>query len=133
MIRTEPLEATTLALPSGSEVTVPTVDETLRIKAFLVVRRNQTRDHLDLAALADRVGVERAAEVLGGIDAYYADQNQSGDGIASQLVRQLSDPRPADASVTRELGSYRRLRRRWTDWSEVKDVLGVVAARMVTG
>ena len=133
MIRTEPLEATTLALPSGSEVTVPTVDETLRIKAFLVVRRNQTRDHLDLAALADRVGVERAAEVLGGIDAYYADQNQSGDGIASQLVRQLSDPRPADASVTRELGSYRRLRRRWTDWSEVKDVLGAVAARMVTG
>ena len=132
MIRTEPLEATTLALPSGSEVTVPTVDETLRIKAFLVVRRNQTRDHLDLAALADRVGVERAAEVLGGIDAYYADQNQSGDGIASQLVRQLSDPRPADASVTRELGSYRRLRPRWTDWSEVKDVLGVVAARMVT-
>lgn len=131
MIRTEPLEVTVVELPSGNAVTVPTIEETLRIKAFLVVRRNQTRDHLDLAALADRLGIDRAAEVLARIDDYYSDQHGGGDGVASQLVRQLSDPRPADPSVTRELGSYRRLRRRWTDWGEVKGVLGAVAARMV--
>lgn len=131
MIRKAPLEVTEVVLPSGGEVTVPTAEETLRIKAFLVVRRNQTRDYLDLAALAEHLGLDRAAETLGRIDDYYADQHGEGDGIASQLVRQLSDPRPADRSVIDQLSSYRRLRRRWTDWSAVTDVLGAVAARMV--
>jgi len=132
MIRRVPLEVTRFRLASGGEVTVPTLEETLRIKAFLVVRRNQTRDYLDLAALADRLGTERAAEVLAGIDQYYADQHREGDGVASQLVRQLSDPKPADASATRELSSYRRLNRRWSDWKAVKRALGSVAEEMVS-
>lgn len=133
MIRKTPLEVATVSVPSSGEVTVPTVEETLRIKAFLVVRRNQTRDYLDLAALADRLGVEKAPSVLGGIDEYYADQAGEGDGVASQLVRQLSDPKPADASVIDQLDSYRRLRKRWSEWDEVTGVLGDVAAGMVSG
>ena len=132
MIRRAPLEVAEVELPSGAKVTVPTLEETLRIKAFLVVRRNQTRDYLDLAALAERLGADRAAEVLGRIDDYYSDQHEGGDGVASQLVRQLSDPRPADPSVTEQLGSYRRLRRRWSDWGAVSEVLGEVAARMMS-
>ena len=131
MIRKVPLEVTTVTLPSGSEVTVPTEEETLRIKAFLVVRRNQTRDYLDLAALAEHLGVDHAAEILTRIDDYYADQHGEGDGVASQLVRQLSDPQPADRSVIDQLSSYRRLRQRWSDWRAVTEVLGDVAARMV--
>jgi hypothetical protein len=131
MIRKAPLEVAEVELPSGAKVTVPTLEETVRIKAFLVVRRNQTRDYLDLAALSERIGVARAAEVLERIDDYYADQHEGGDGVASQLVRQLSDPRPADRSVTEQLGSYRRLRRRWSDWDAVSDVLGEVAAQMM--
>jgi hypothetical protein len=132
MIRKAPLEVAKVALPSGAEVTVPTVEETLRIKGFLVVRRNQTRDYLDLAALSDHVGCDQAAETLAHIDDFYADQHGVGDGIASQLVRQLSDPQPADRSVIDQLSSYRRLRRRWSDWSAVTEVLADVAARMVT-
>ncbi|HEY8809298.1 MAG TPA: nucleotidyl transferase AbiEii/AbiGii toxin family protein [Solirubrobacterales bacterium] len=132
MIRKAPLEIATISLPSGAEVTVPTVEETLRIKAFLIVRRNQTRDYLDLAALSEHLGVDRAAEVLAKIDDYYADQHRQGDGVASQLVRQLSDPQPADRTVIDQLSSYRRLRLRWTDWSAVSEVLGAVAARMVS-
>jgi hypothetical protein len=131
MIRKTPLEVTEVALPSGSKLTVPTAEETLRIKAFLIVRRNQTRDYLDLAALADRLGADRAAEVLARIDDYYADQHGEGDGVASQLVRQLSDPKPADPSVIDQLSSYRRLRRRWSEWDAVKEVLGAVAGGMV--
>lgn len=133
MIRKTPLEIATVSVPSGGEVTVPTIEEALRIKAFLIVRRNQTRDYLDLAALADRLGVERASSVLVGIDEYYADQADEGDGVASQLARQLSDPKPADASVIDQLDSYRRLRRRWSEWDEVTGVLGDVAAGMVSG
>ncbi len=132
MIRKIPLEVTTVTLPSGSEVTVPTEEETLRIKAFLVVRRNQTRDYLDLAALSEHLGFDHAGGVLARIDDYYADQHGEGDGIASQLVRQLSDPQPADRSVIDQLSSYRRLRKRWSDWNAVTEVLGDVAARMVT-
>lgn len=131
MIRKVPLEVAKVTLPSGAEVTVPTVEEALRIKAFLIVRRNQTRDYLDLAALADHLGVDRAAETLAEIDGYYADQHGDGAGVASQLVRQLSDPQPADRLVIDQLSSYRRLRKRWSDWSAVTDVLGAVAARIV--
>lgn len=130
MIRKVPLEVAKAILPSGGEVTVPTIEETIRIKAFLVVRRNQTRDYLDLAALCDLIGADRAATVLSAIDDFYADQRESADGVASQLVRQLSDPQPADRAVIGQLRSYRRLNRRWEDWSAVKSVLADVADRM---
>jgi len=130
MIRKTPLEVTTASIPSGGEVTVPTIEETLRIKAFLIVRRNQTRDYLDLAALSDRIGVDRAAEVLADLDDYYADQLGEGDGIASQLARQLADPQPADRAVIEQLSSYRRLQKRWSDWDTVTEILGQVAAMM---
>src|SRR5262249_54532630 len=39
MIRRRPLESAEVTLPSGATLLVPTADETLRIKAFLVVRR----------------------------------------------------------------------------------------------
>ena len=110
---------------------MPTIEETLRIKAFLIVRRNQTRDYLDLAALSDALGVDRAAGVLDQIDDYYADQRGEGDGVASQLVRQLADPLPADRAVVDQLSSYRRLGKQWSDWSSITTTLGKVAAAVV--
>lgn len=132
MIRKVPLEVSAVRVPSGGEVTVPTIEETLRIKAFLVVRRNQTRDYLDLAALSECMGNDHAAETLSQIDDYYGDQHGEGDGVASQLARQLSSPLPADKSAIGQLSSYRRLRRRWADWDPVTEVLADVAARMVS-
>lgn len=95
------------------------------------MRRNQTRDYLDVAALADRYGIHAAAGVLARIDDYYADQHGGGRGVAAQLARQLADPRPKDASVTRQLSSYRNPAPRWTDWAEVRSVSGQLAAEML--
>jgi diaminopimelate decarboxylase len=131
MIRTRPLETAEVALPSGRSLRVPTAEETLRIKGFLIVRRNQTRDYLDVAALSDRYGADAAAAVLAAIDDYYADQHGQGRGVASQVARQLADPRPKDESVTRQLGAYRNLRSRWTDWAEVRRACMAVAAGML--
>jgi hypothetical protein len=131
MIRTRPLEITHVTLPLGRTLTVPTAEETLRIKGFLIVRRNQTRDYLDVAALADRYGLDQAARVLARIDDYYADQHGEGSGIAAQLARQLADPRPKDSSVTGQLGAYRNLARRWTEWDEVRSVCRRLAAEMI--
>lgn len=131
LIRTRPLETSQVTLPSGRVLTVPTGEETLRIKGFLIVRRNQTRDYLDVAALGDRYGIGAAAGVLARIDDYYADQHGGGRGVAAQLARQLADPRPKDSSVTRQLGAYRNLAARWTDWGEVRSVCGQLAAEML--
>lgn len=131
MIRTRPLEIARITLPSGRVLTIPTAEETLRIKGFLIVRRNQTRDYLDVAALADRYGLHEAAGVLARIDDYYVDQHGEGRGVAAQLARQLADPRPKDASVTRQLDAYRNLAPRWTDWAEVRSVSQELAAEML--
>src|ERR1700677_132312 len=131
MIRTRPLETTQVTLPSGRALTVPTAEETLRIKGFLIVRRNQTRDYLDVAALSGRYGNHNAAEVLARIDDYYADQHGGGRGIAAQLTRQLAEPRPKDSSVTGQLDSYRNLGARWTDWDEVRSACRQLAAEML--
>ena len=133
MIRTRPLEVAEVSLASGEVLRIPTLDETLRIKAFLIVRRNQTRDFLDVAALADRVGIDRAAEVLSRMDAYYRDRRDSPDGVASQVARQLAEPRPADRRTTRELPHYKRLDPRWHDWNAVADVCAAVAQKMLDG
>jgi hypothetical protein len=97
----------------------------------LIVRRNQTRDYLDVAALADRYGMYEAAGILARIDDYYADQHGGGRGIAAQLVRQLAEPRPKDSSVTRQLDAYRNLAARWADWDEVRSVCRQLAAEML--
>jgi hypothetical protein len=131
MIRTRPLETMQVMLPSGRVLTVPTAEETLRIKGFLIVRRNQTRDYLDVAALSDSYGIHEAAEVLARIDDYYSDQHGSGKGVAAQLARQLADPRPKDSSVTGQLDAYRNLAVRWTDWGEVRSVCRQLAAEML--
>ena len=120
LIRKRPLEVTKVGLEDGRSVRVPTPDEIMRIKGYLIVRRNQTRDYLDVVALADRYGVEHAAAVLRHLDDYYGDQRRpEAEGVATQLVRQLSDPRPKDYRTTKQLSSYKGLAARWSKWSEV--------------
>ena len=125
------LEVAEVELPSGAVLRVPTIDETLRIKAFLAVKRNQVRDYIDIAALSDRVGLEHAADVLGAMDQYYADQHAAGEGVSSQVARQLAEPRPRDSSVIGQLDSYKGLRPEWQQWSRVVGVCQDVAGLMV--
>jgi hypothetical protein len=133
LIRNVPLEVAEVALPSGHMLRAPTPDEILRIKGYLVVRRNQVRDYLDVAALSDRVGVSHAADVLRRIDDYYSDQRgPEPEGVATQLARQLADPKPADAGTISQLGRYKGLEERWTDWKNVTDVCRSLAVEMVS-
>jgi hypothetical protein len=110
---------------------VPTAGEILRVKAWLALSRNQTRDYLDIAALSQRIGLDEAADLLAGIDYYYADMNTRVEAVATQLVRQLADPRPRDAEVTQQLASYKALDPRWHDWSTVEATLADLAERML--
>jgi hypothetical protein len=132
LIRNAPLEVVEVVLPSRQTLRVPTPDEILRIKGYLIVRRNQVRDYLDVAALSDRYGISHAADVLGHIDDYYSDQRgPEAEGVATQLARQLAAPRPADARTIAQLGQYKGLDARWADWKNVIDVCRSVAVEMV--
>ncbi|HWL42223.1 MAG TPA: hypothetical protein VNQ73_04715 [Ilumatobacter sp.] len=130
--RTRPLEIDIVDI-AGRPLRVPTAVETLRIKAWLALTRNQTRDYLDIAALADRIGLDVAAAALAALDVYYADLYEGDDRVATQVARQLADPRPRDSRVTRELAHYKQLDQRWHDWAAVVAMCRAVAERMVSG
>ncbi|MDR1295582.1 MAG: hypothetical protein LBK59_11655 [Bifidobacteriaceae bacterium] len=132
LIRCRPLETERYRLPDGAEITVPTAAETLRIKAFLVVKRNQVRDYLDVAALSVTLGVARAGEVLADIDAYYADQVSTDGAVAAQVAAQLAEPAPKDSRITTRLAHYKGLAARWRDWNQVTQVCRAVATAMLT-
>ena len=55
LIRDTPLETQEVEA-AGVRLRLPTPAEIVRIKAVLILRRNATRDYVDLAALADHLG-----------------------------------------------------------------------------
>lgn len=133
MVRKRPLEVMEVALPSGHRLRAPTPDETLRIKGYLVVEGNQTRDYIDVAALADRFGKEHAATVLAHIDDFYADQRDpAAAGVATQLAVQLADPRPKDRLSAAQLKQYKGLEAQWTEWRNVARACRILATLMAT-
>jgi len=131
MRRRVPLEIEIVELGEWTKLRIPTLAETLRIKGFLIVARNQVRDYLDVAALSERIGAEHAGRLLAQMDDYYEDQRSSPDGIASQLCRQLADPRPKDARMLTRLENYKSLAPRWQSWDAVKRQLADIAVTMI--
>ncbi len=129
LIRLRPLEVEVVDTPHGP-IRVPTLAEMARIKAWLVLKRNATRDYLDVVALAERLG-PAASRVLVGLDEWYADQiGPGGERLATQLAKQLAEPRPYDLSDV-DLTRYRGLDRRWQDWLAVADACRGLAVGMV--
>lgn len=112
LVRSAPLETTTVR-----GLRVPTVEEMLRIKAYLIVRRNTTRDFIDFVALFDHLGVKQAQVALASLDHLYP--QEEGNSVTQQLVIQLSEPKPWDLSQT-DLRTYKGLKEPYTDWQEVK-------------
>lgn len=129
LLRRRPLEVEEVRV-RGKKLRIPTLPEMLRVKAWLVLQRNATRDYLDVVALADKVG-SKSADVLLQLDDYYADQlGPGGRRVATQLAKQLADPVPYDLSEV-DLRHYRRLARRWRDWRNVAGASRALAADML--
>jgi hypothetical protein len=129
LIRRRPLEVEQIAV-DGRPLRIPTLDEMARIKGWLVLRRNAVRDHLDLVALAARLG-DHAPGVLVTIDDYYADQlGEGGRRVATQLAKQLAEPRPYDLDDV-DLSRYRKLVPEWRSWPTVAAACRALGASML--
>ncbi len=94
--RRSPVETTHVQLPTGDRLQIPTGAETLRLKGYMIMCRNSSRDFAEFAELVDAMDAETAAVVLAGMDRYYCCQSPRQQWIATQLVRRLADPHPSD-------------------------------------
>jgi hypothetical protein len=116
--RKEPLETTIVRTPEGKELRIPTVPEMLRIKAFLVIERNATRDFLDVAALSKHLGFKKSAAALESMNDLYGEfVGESGD-VLTTLVVKLANPEPYDLTDV-DLSEYKGIVAPWNDWRSV--------------
>lgn len=129
LIRTKPLETTEMDY-KGQKLTVPTSAEILRIKGFLILVRNATRDYIDFAALADHLGDGKINESLKSFDELYPQENKA--SALRQLVVQLTKPLPYDLKET-DLTKYKNLDKKWQDWRNVEEYSKKVAINIFTG
>lgn len=130
MRRTRPLETVEVRVGEDAVVVAPSAHEALRVKAFLVVQRNATRDYLDVVALAEHLSIDDAVAVLSDIDAYYDDRSGVSGSVLTALVLALADPRPRDPDVTAELDRYKGLDQRWHRWQDVVAVCHELSLRL---
>ena len=118
--RRSPVETTNVQLPTGDRLQIPTGAETLRMKGYLLMCRNSSRDYAEFAELVDTTDPATAALVLAGMDQYYCGQQPRKQWVATQLVRRLADPRPSDEGMDPDV-----------DWVEVKQRCLSVAVAML--
>lgn len=130
MRRVRPLETVEVEVAADATVVVPTIEEMLRIKAYLIVQRNYVRDYLDVVALSDSLGINDAVHALISIDDYYVDRSGEPGSVLTALVSQLADPQPRDSDVTTELPRYKGLDPHWHEWSAVVEQCQQLALRL---
>jgi hypothetical protein len=109
--RQEPLRTTVVQC-----LTIPTLDETLRIKAFLLSERRATRDYVDFAALTRTTGEARAIEALRYLNLLY---RSSGSQTVVTRLAEACEARPVD-HVALDLANYKGLTAPLTDWEFVR-------------
>jgi hypothetical protein len=126
MERRSPMETTKVQLPTGDRLQIPTGAETLRLKGYLIICRNTSRDYVDFADLVDSMETQTAAVVLASMDRYYCGDHSKKQWVATQLVRHLSDPQPSDEHDTRMSGPDAE-----ADWARVRGCCLSVAVAML--
>ena len=127
LIRSEPLETVEIEA-DGVRLTVPTKEEMFRVKSVLALKRNATRDYLDIAAMSRMLGDEGVRSALVKFDAYYPQPNEASP--LQQLANQLSNPLPFDLDDT-DLSQYKHLDEQYQDWGVVRDICAHIAVDVI--
>jgi hypothetical protein len=128
--RSAPLETTTIKLRGGRQLELPTVEEMLRIKAYLVVERNATRDYLDVAALSDYMGIAKSVAALQSMNELYREFAGEGGDMLTTVVVKLTNPDPYDLTDL-DLSEYKGIVAPWNDWRTVEKQCRALAVALL--
>ncbi len=128
--RSAPLETTTVRLKGGGRLRIPTVAEMLRIKAFLVVERNATRDYLDVAALSHHLGLRKSAGALAPMNDLFAQFAGEGGDLLVSLAVKLANPDPYDLTEV-DLSEYKGIVAPWNHWHAVQAQCSALAVALL--
>jgi hypothetical protein len=128
--RSVPLETTEVSVQGGGRIRLPTIEEMLRIKTFLVIDRNATRDYLDVAALSHHIGLKKSALALGQMNELYEEFTSETGDLLTSIVVKLSAPDPYDLTDV-DLSEYKGIIAPWNDWRAVEGQCGSLAAALI--
>lgn len=110
--RSAPLRTT-----NANGLVVPTLNEILRVKTFLLSERRATRDYVDFAALAQKAGEERTLSALAGLNFLYA---STGSQSVVTRFAEACESLPADFAAV-NLKNYKGLSAPFNDWDFVSN------------
>ncbi len=117
--RTTPLEKRTYTLKQNSFIFL-TEAELLRIKGFLILMRNATRDYLDFLAMVDYLGIKKSLNALLNFDELYQDIYNKENSAIFQLTLQLSKLMPYDLKDI-SLQECKFLRDKWQNLDNLEN------------
>lgn len=113
--RAVPFETRTIQTPEGTLV-IPTLEELLRIKAFLAYDRDFTRDFVDFAELSCLLDAETVVDALSVLDEKFRWDKQP--SIIVEVIKSLLAPAPHDRE-THGFETLRLLQPKLKTWDEV--------------
>ena len=97
---------------------IPTLEELLRIKAFLAYERDYTRDFVDFAELSCLLEIDEVVTALSSLDEKYAWERQP--TIIVEVIKALLQPDPHDHD-THGFETLRFLAPKLKTWNEVAE------------
>jgi len=124
--RKSPIETTELRTADGPLV-VPTLEELVRIKAFLAYERNYTRDFVDFAELTAVLGEDATVSALATLDDKLGWEKQP--LILDEVMKTLLLCKPRDFQ-THGYGTFRWLHPKLKEWQELEVLCKRVGQRL---
>jgi hypothetical protein len=119
-------ETVTLNTPDG-DLIVPTLEELLRVKAFLAYQRNAMRDFMDLAELSCLLPFAQVIEALSVLDEKVGWQEQP--SVILEVIKSLAACKPQDAKK-QAFSTFKFLRPRLKSWEEVQKICHEIAEQL---
>ena len=93
---------------------VPTLPEMVRIKGWLLLTRDSTRDLLDAVVLIEKLGEASLAGAFSSFNEIY-ERGPEGGVPLMELVDRLAAARPADRAAV-DLATYKGIQTPWNGW-----------------
>lgn len=116
--RSVPIETVRVETQYG-DLEIPTLDEMIGMKAYLLYQRNVVRDFLDFAALTECTNEEEVLASLMKLDGRYGELQTN--SVRLEVSRTLIKPDPVDLEGN-DLSQYKALAPKWHDWSRTESI-----------